>query len=345
MMRSGLCRIGILAAIYVLVSPVFAHHSASMFDLERSLTLDGVVTRYDWVNPHVYIEVEMAEAGERASWIIEGAPPSVMSRLGWSRSSLASGERVVVTGHPARDASRRMILGNDFIRVDGSVLAIRGDSAGRVVSSLELMSAAEAPRSAARSLAGNWLTPWDPDVALRFLQPQRFWPLTERGIASTDAYDESVNPYRECNSEPVPYLMIWPIVKRIEIGDTVVVMRFENEVERTVHLDISTHEGAPYSDHGHSIGWWEGDALVVDTTHFADHRRGNALGLASGPRKHLAERFELKPDRTALSYTYELEDPDFLAEPVSGVIEMTYRPDIAFEVVPCDPRAARRYLD
>lgn len=316
-----------------------------MFDLERSLTVNGIVTRYQWINPHVYIDIETLDPEDHRTWTVEASPPSVMSRLGWSKSSLREGERVFVTGHPTRDGSRSMMLGNSFIREDGSVLAIRGNGGDAVASSLELMARREAPRSVARSLAGNWFTPWNPGVAVQFLQPQRFWSLTERGIAATRTYNESVNPYRECISEPVPYLMIWPIVKHIEIAEDAVTMRFENEVERVVHLDTSTHEGAPYTDHGHSIGRWDGDALVVDTAHFADHRRGNALGLTSGPQKHLVERFELNADRTGLTYTYELEDADFLAEPVSGVIEMTYRPDIEFEVVPCDPEAARRYLE
>ena len=50
-------------------------------------------------------------------------------------------------------------------------------------------------------------------------------------------------------------------------------------IERIVHMGAESHDGAAISLQGHSIGRWEGDTLVVDTTHFAEHRVGNAMGV------------------------------------------------------------------
>jgi hypothetical protein len=138
--------------------------------------------------------------------------------------------------------------------------------------------------------------------------------------------------------------MLFPHVISIELGDDVTTIRSEHPVARTVHMNESSHDGAEFVDNGHSIGWWNDDTLVIDTAHFPEHRRGNAYGLPSGPRKHLVERLALNAAGTSLTYTFRLEDPDYLAEPVTGALEFVYRPDLPFVDVPCDREAARRYL-
>ena len=111
-------------------------------------------------------------------------------------------------------------------------------------------------------------------------------------------------------------------------------------------MNQASHEGAANSDQGHSIGHWENGALVVDTTHFTPHRRGLAIGgLPSGENKHLVEEFELSADRTTLSYSFRLEDEEFLAEPVSGELTLVYRPDLPFLNVACDLESAGRHLN
>ena len=97
--------------------------------------------------------------------------------------------------------------------------------------------------------------------------------------------------------------------------------------------------------YGHSVGRWEGDTLVVDTTQFAEHKQGNAQGgLPSGPRKHLVERFNVSDDRKHLDYAIVLEDPDYLAEPVTYRSQWDYRPDLEPTGLKCDLEVARRFL-
>jgi hypothetical protein len=67
--------------------------------------------------------------------------------------------------------------------------------------------------------------------------------------------------------------------------------------------------------------------------------------LASGQQKHLIERFELSPDHTTMQYAYWLEDPEYLAEPTTGELELVYRPDRPFVSEPCDLESARRHLN
>ena len=103
-MRHTAYSFGIAAAATLVAPLTLAHHNTgALFDLETEITLDGVVTEYEWRNPHVYIYVQIEGADEDADvWVIEAGPLALMRRLGWSRDTLATGDRVVVTGNPAR---------------------------------------------------------------------------------------------------------------------------------------------------------------------------------------------------------------------------------------------------
>jgi hypothetical protein len=140
--------------------------------------------------------------------------------------------------------------------------------------------------------------------------------------------------------------MLYPVTSVIEVAQDVVKMHVDwMTSERVVYLDGRGHpeNGAP-TLHGHSIGRWEGATLVVDTTQFSDHKEGLTLGVPSGTRKHLMERFTLADDRKHLRYDVVLEDPDYLATPVTWTSEWDYRPDLKPTGRACDLDVARRFL-
>jgi hypothetical protein len=333
---------GLIVTLVFITRPVAAHHSGAIYDHERSVNLHGTVTRLRWANPHVYIELETKnDTGESVQWLIEGLSPSGMSHGGWSRQSLVPGEQVIVTGSPSRNPDRNMALGHTVTKEDGTLLEIPSLRSRLGPPPMDLPTPI-----VANSLSGRWATRWNPGVASGFLRARMLWSLTDKGIAAMDNYEVSMDPAIDCVPEPIPYVMIFPSGKSLEITETVTMIRNELGGDRNVHMNIDSHDGANFTDQGHSIGWWEGEVLVVDTTHFADHRRGLAFGgLASGPQKHLIEHFELSPDKTTMQYTYWLEDPEYLAEPTTGKLVLVYRPDRPFVNEPCDLESARRYLD
>ena len=140
--------------------------------------------------------------------------------------------------------------------------------------------------------------------------------------------------------------MVYPVTSVVEVGPDVVKFHVDwMSSERVVYLDGRGHpENAAPSLHGHSIGHWEGGALVVDTTQFTPHKQGNAMDLPSGPRKHVVERFTLSDDRKHLVYESTVDDPDYLAAPVTYRGEWDYRPDLAPSGLACDLDVARRFL-
>jgi len=320
------------AALSLMTLPAAAHHSQAIYDSNQIVTFEGVVTDYRWTNPHIYLYVETQnDAGETVVQPIEGQVTTIMRRLGWSSDTFAPGDRVIVRAHPSRDPNRAMAL---LDSAEKGGVTYSGDAD-------PLRKLGTAPRRA-DSLSGIWEVPFTPLIPL-FSNPSS-WALTARGAEGAAGYDDrSNNPQLQCIPRTAPWLMIFTGVHKIELGDSVVSIRTEYDtVDREVYMNAS-HEGAPVTHQGHSIGRWEGDVLVVDTTHFADNGSGSARGIRSGAEKHLVERFSLDPGRTSLTYSFVLEDPEYLAEPVRGELQSAYRPDLDFRPVPCDIDTAGRF--
>ncbi len=87
--------------------PVAAHHAfANEYDESKPITLEGVVTRIDWQNPHVHYYVDVAQDdGSVVNWACETGGPNRLARRGWTRDTLKPGDKVIVHGFPAKDAS------------------------------------------------------------------------------------------------------------------------------------------------------------------------------------------------------------------------------------------------
>lgn len=331
----------ISGAIALIAPATDAHHSGAMYDPARVITVEGVVSGYEWANPHVYIYLEeTAESGEKIVWDIEGFPPSVMRRIGWTRDSVSIGDALTVTGTAARNPGNTSMFPT-LIQRAGVTLYEQMDGTRR------LASPGVEPQTPARGLDGTWETILAVPLLMSLAEPAI--PLTDNGAAAVANFDnETTNPGANCIPHAAPLLMIDPTVKRMRIeADAIVIdAGYGGTVQRTIHMNRATHDGAPVSLQGHSIGRWDGDTLVIDTTRFADHEMGNAYaGVPSGPQKHLVEWLTVADDGKRLTYRFELSDPEFLDAPVTGEVEWAYRPDWEFVQQACDLQNARRFID
>ena len=94
--------IGVVVAIVCL--PVFAHHGAAAYDVEKKVTLKGTVTKWFWSNPHCLLQLDVTDdAGQVAHWITETQNPLSMANLGWSNDSFKPGDQVTITVMPAKN--------------------------------------------------------------------------------------------------------------------------------------------------------------------------------------------------------------------------------------------------
>ena len=81
-----------------------AHHSQSEYDLRSKVEVEGAVTKVEWRSPHAWIYVDVInDKGERVNWSFELPSPVTLMRRGWSRDSLKPGDRITVSGAPARN--------------------------------------------------------------------------------------------------------------------------------------------------------------------------------------------------------------------------------------------------
>ena len=89
-----------------------AHHSlASQFDEGKPLTLQGVITKVEWVNPHVWVHLDVKDAGgAMESWTLETLPPATLRKGGLRSDMLGKGEMVTVLAYRARNESKLAFL-------------------------------------------------------------------------------------------------------------------------------------------------------------------------------------------------------------------------------------------
>ena len=330
----------IAAAAALAAPPALAHHSTERFDRAQEITIDGVIARYDWVNPHVYIYVEQTtDDGQTVEWEIEGGPPALLRRMGWSREMLNAGDALSVTGNPTKDETFRTLYLTSMRLSDGTELDERGGFA-------QLLTPGPAPARGADGINGLWTTVFSLEEFASFEAANI--ELTEAGRAAREVWDEAtMNPGLDCIPPSAPNLMYIPDAKHVtttENGSITIEADFDGAL-RTIYMDEADHAGASPSLHGHSIGRWEGATLVVDTTHFAPHAMGNGWGVPSGAQKHLVEWLTPNLEGTSLAYHYVLTDPEYLAAPVTGDAVWTYAPDASFGPERCDLAAARRFAD
>jgi hypothetical protein len=103
---------GLLAAVsgvFLAVTPLAAHHSFSAeYDSKKAVTLKGIVTKVEWMNPHVYFYVDVTdESGNITNWSLEMGPPNGLERSGWTRNTMKVGDEVIVEGTLAKDGSKQ----------------------------------------------------------------------------------------------------------------------------------------------------------------------------------------------------------------------------------------------
>lgn len=105
--------LGLAVASSVAVgAPASAHHSHANYHTDEFTNLSGTVTEVAWLNPHVWLYMEIAdEQGDPQLWAMEGGSPAALMRGGWQRDSLKPGDRISVRCHLVRDGSAGCLMG------------------------------------------------------------------------------------------------------------------------------------------------------------------------------------------------------------------------------------------
>ena len=129
-MRTRLLGMAALMLVLAAAAPIEAHHSVSgQFDVAKPMTLTGTISKVDWINPHIYVHLDVKDGkGAVTTWALATLPTAMMRRSKISRAALTGkpGEMVTIRAVPARDGTKNLGWINKITYADGRYLQLGG---------------------------------------------------------------------------------------------------------------------------------------------------------------------------------------------------------------------------
>ena len=324
----------------------FAHHStAGFFDNSTKIEIAGVVTDIQWRNPHTMFELEVEdEQGDATTWMAEAGSLSILRAQGLSGDILNVGDFVKILGDKSlrnrpETFARNMLLPSGeevFLTLGAQAHFSSSPDIDRLTGSYDAELVANA-RQSADGIFRVWSRIGD---ELDFIPPIfngntiRSLPFTERGQEVRNSWDPSAEFILGCTDWNMPRLMGNPQpMEFVRDGDNVVIKFEEGDALRTIYIDQDIHSAA--ADHslmGYSVGYWEGNALVVETNRISE----SSHEMPVSEEISLVERFEINEDGSQLHYEIIITDPVMLTESVTKTMTWNWRPEIQVNPYDCD---------
>ena len=313
--------------IFCVAPSAFAHHSYTEFDDKQTVEIEGVLTKAAWQNPHAKLEVETKDTqGNLATYDIETTPVNFLRRWQVPLEIYDVGSTVKVAGWPSKRVGTRM-YGTNILSADGRETVLwrsqprwRSTAFGTEPTGSRTATAAIPPATSIFQVWGSgYARPGVPDApdAAPISLSRTPLPLTKAAQQAMAAYDPVTQAEQGCTPKGMPWVMGVPNpMELLDRGDTILFHQEEFDVVRTFHMnrDPSAAMSQPLTPLGYSVGHWEGDTLVVETSRASSHLL--TLRGRFSEHAHYVERFSLAPDGSRLLYTLEISDPVMLTEPV-----------------------------
>ncbi len=289
-----------LAALVALCGPAIpaaAHHSNSAYQVDKIITLEGTVKEWRWMNPHTWLIMTVqGQDGATQEWAVEGRPPGILGRAGWSSSILKPGERVTVHASPAKNGDPEGIIAR-VTKADGTVLGNQPNFNREAAAALPLPAAPSGP-GGRPNFAGVYYpaqqggqaapSPRRPNEPLP--PPTRSSPtadgsqgrgpdapkLTPEYLAKWNAIAASrisgsyeTDNVHNCLPPGMPAMMSAAYGMEImQDAQKITIFTEHQDAMRRIFLDGRKPSAQVLADPtyaGYSTGRWEGDTLVVDT--------------------------------------------------------------------------------
>jgi hypothetical protein len=297
-----------------------AHHSRAEFSDEVQ-EIDGELTEVMWFNPHAALMMKITDqSGQQQLWRVETfSGPRSFARFGVTADLFRRGERITVAGRASK-YRERYFLGTNVLLADGTEVLVGEEEqrwAGRPVigSGLNVAQAVdeEKLRAAAEENKGIFRV-WS--VSTRAVTEHL--PFTGQAVAARTRWNPADDPITRCEQPGMPITMKPPVpIEFVDNGDSITFRSQYFDTLRTIYLNGSQASAAIPAKHlGYSVGRWEGNTLVVETT-----RIGNPYFDTSGtPQSEsiaILERFTLSPDQSRLDFHMTITDPATFTEPAT----------------------------
>ena len=298
-----------------------AHHSFSAeFDAEVRESLTGVITEVRYSNPHVRYRLAVQNAqGETESWELQASSVTALRELGWTKDSVTVGDQVSVDGQRGRNNALKLFIRGVALEDGRQVGQASGDS-----SRTQPTFTASAGKNygfgdvsaSARPIdtTGYWNNRYKFRTTVDDLEPKPY-PFTSEGKArfeSTDKYDDLT---LRCFAYGLPRLFGNPYNMTIyDAGSHYLFLYVDQNSPRQIWMDGSTPQAdTPATSNGFSVGRWEGEELVIETTHMlSGWLDGSGLPM-SGEGTRTVERYTFAADRLTMDRVMTIYDPYYTA--------------------------------
>jgi hypothetical protein len=345
--RSACVPTGAAALLLACAAPISAHHSTAEYDATQFVEARGEVVTVLWRNPHVRFSVSTKSLdGSDQLWEVESADLTRLDRAGLARDILEVGDVVSFAGNPSKRTPRRMYVTNLLV-TDGREVLLRGNVRPRFAPDRAVSTDAVAPASRAaaapatgRGFYGKVFVPARPGQAPAWVANPPLTPAASEGRAK---YDEVVDdPVLGCVSPGMPRVMLRSgpyAIRFVERGADLVLQNEWFEIDRTIHMDgREPPADAPYTPLGYSAGRWDGETLVITTTHI-DWPYFELYGLVGVPQSRamrIVERFTPSDGGAALRYDFSATDPAAFTEAVTYENYAVFRWQPSLDFLPYD---------
>jgi hypothetical protein len=323
-------RVAALISLAFLPAITTAHHSfAATFDVSVVEELEGEVTDVKWQNPHVLFTLAGTDdEGRPVTYEIESHSLSIMRRMDISSDVLRVGDTVRVAGHPNRTSDNAMFVLNALLP-GGNEIVFDPMGAGprwsENIGTIEVWQASIEDAEAGEGIFRVWATSPLTDMNV-WPFPEMFNPALNDRYDLTDAarqvlagFDPLTDiPTLDCQPKGMPTIMEQPYpMEIVEEGGDIVIRMEEYNTVRTIHMgEDSPGEDAPASRLGYSVGRWDGDTLIVETTGLT-WRWFNSVGVPLSDAAEIIERYTLRENGARLDLEMTVTDPQTFQTPVT----------------------------
>jgi hypothetical protein len=340
-------RFALACGALVAALPLFAHHELrAEFDEHKPVTLRGIVTRFDWNNPHALLYLDVQDAGgAMVNWAVEWASPLDLRKSGWTRDGLKVGDSVTVEGWPARDGSK-LISGKVLKLASGKQLSDAPETQAASTNT----KAKPAPRwpdghprlGVVPGETGYWASPSAVSLVettagtIRMDSNGLLVNLADAGkVAPFQPWAQGLYEYRQrtllkddpmlsCLPAAGPRMFQVPhgvqFLEQPERKRVFVMAGGGNRNWRLIYLDgraLPQSEDVTPTYWGYASGHWDGDTLVVESNAFGERFWFSNGGLPHTEALHLTEKFS-RPDFNTLRYEVTVNDPGTYTRPWSS---------------------------
>lgn len=338
-------RVSTFIVLLLLVPFASAHHSMAGLDFDTVQELHGEVLTLSWRNPHVKLTLgTVDEDGNETVWQIEAQDINTMSRRGLHAGMLNEGDIIRVAGHPHKRHARVMSVTN-LLLPNGTEIRFRGNPKPRWekertigfgnVDVQQLLETVDKEAGRAKGLFRVWMRARSGGFPAEL-------PLTDAAISHQQNWTEADDPNLSCTVPGMPPAMrLSPPhpIDFIDQEDGTILLRIEFfDIVRSIHMnsDAGSRDQAA-SPLGHSVGHWEDDVLVVNTSNVNWPYFDNMATIPLSEAVEMNERFEISDDGVQMRYSLTVNDASTFSAPVTGSWLMDWRPDLEMQKYDCIP--------